>query len=176
MGTCRNNDIFNDAIGENTGVSAVLSLIYTLATQTGDAVRIGIVFYLLIVFIIFVAFLSRATVQYIRDVYHAFIPDWTHATTAGIVAPPRGNWTQTDPSVLALWALLKFVITGIVLPIPTSLVCPLWLPIVLMAISNHALRHSILSVAHITAHTRHWISTKLERPADEDSLAQQQQQ
>jgi len=152
MGTCREplnyGTLFGDANGKNDAdgqqidgpYSWVMSLIYIVSTQSTEAVRIAALVYAITTFCIFVMFFTRAVIQYVSDICAAFMPKWAYATTGfsiGVDRKPQSDlWLQTDLSIMTMWSILKFLIGGILLPIPTSILWPLWLPIVVLVVGS----------------------------------------
>jgi hypothetical protein len=105
---------------------------YFLSTQSGDAVRFIVIMYALVVILVFFAFLFRSAVVYIRDIYHTYK-----------ISRFRAEATTGDPAMLTLWAVVKLLLTGIVFPIPVSILWPLWLPVVLISALIHTMGLSL---------------------------------
>lgn len=196
MGTCRSPD-YNDVIFGSTASSengntngegdeapgllfSIMSTFYLVYTEGSNPIRAIVASYILIVVFVYMSLLANAFVQYITDIHRAFRPRWAYAMTGFPVTPPphlrTETWTQSDISLLTLWSMIKFVLSGALLPIFMALLWPLWLPLVCTIIGSHIARYIYDGLVFLTITLSLYFAKMLRRYFNNKQEQEQEQE
>lgn len=123
MGSCRNTHWAE----ESTAAGGAEDM---MTDATTGMIRLLVIWYGIACAVIYVGFFSRALVRYSEDIYEAVIPEihsmllrFTFGT--GRAYLPR---SESDPAVAVMWAIGKFALMGLAIPIIVSAIWPLWVP------------------------------------------------